>query len=191
MPPSSSAVGFMERIVPRSGNTRNFPGPSLQGEDENGVVSLDAVVPGADILNGAIKMGKMEDGKLVVPEGEDSDDQGQEGDEEGEESQTAIKDEKKKMKSRKEDMLQKLISGDIGQLIQEEEDNRVSGPRAVRKSEEPPVVKSTSERPVVERDVGRQVVEKDSATTQVDDNAEPPKKMSKFKAARLAAKGQL
>lgn len=117
---SRSAVGFGERVVPHA----------FQGQD--GSVSLPQVVPGEQGL-GAIKVGKLENGNLVVREEDDSEDDLRSSDVE-----------RRQAAENKARMLERLKSTEPIELIKEEEEQRrrqqaveVEPPRA---RHEPPAI---------------------------------------------------
>ncbi|KAJ9113898.1 hypothetical protein QFC19_000092 [Naganishia cerealis] len=249
-PPRVGPVAFGERIIPRGLEGIRLPG--RDGDDDDGnsssdereghqgavpSISLPQIIPASENLASSIKIGKLENGNLVVQDTDDSDeddaDEDTEAHHEGEDDngktaeQRAARALAAEERRQRRAMIERLRSGDVEEMIREEqqrdEARRVNGyvepPR-----EQPPAVSGASPlsesrdtasaepspmpavKGVVEKRRGG-IVQKDIvAATPLASTKAPlaerggreeedkkgegdvqPKKMSKFKAARLAA----
>ncbi|KAJ9101738.1 hypothetical protein QFC21_003077 [Naganishia friedmannii] len=241
--PRVGPVAFGERIIPRGmqGGIR-FPVPSdtaadSSDEDEMDVdapfpasISLAQVVPASENLAASIKIGKLENGNLVVQDTDDSD--ASDVEEEGlqdtatrdgmADEQCSARAQAAEERRQRRAMIDRLRSGDIAEMIREEREReemlRSSGhggyvepprgepptldggaPSAVSHREAEPVDTAQSQSTTAEETVKsvvekQQRVEKDiipptaleRANGGGGEEAPQPKKMSKFKAARLA-----
>lgn len=163
-PPRVGPVAFGERIIPRgmevgirfpSGVGGIINGNAMEGEgdssdddvmdnDEAGPsISLPLVVPASADLASAIKIGKLENGNLVVQELDDSDEsdvEEREGEEEGEgddeeagrkmehdattttDAQRSARAQAAEERRARRAMIEKLRKGDIAQMIKEEKE---------------------------------------------------------------------
>ncbi|KAJ9116944.1 hypothetical protein QFC22_004602 [Naganishia vaughanmartiniae] len=251
-PPRVGPVAFGERIIPRGmeGGIRlpvtNDVGADSSDEDEMedaaaaadrsipASISLPLVVPASENLASSIKIGKLENGNLVVQDTDDSDDSDVEEEEGGggesidpdptkmmtDEQRSARAQAVEERRARRA-MIDRLRSGDIAEMIREErareEMMRLSGVGGYvepPRGEPPALGGAASEVAGPSRDISntgmapvnavksvvekqqRDTVQKDmiplafgKAEAKGEDEEEAlqqPKRMSKFKAARLA-----
>jgi hypothetical protein len=109
-------VGFGERVLP-AGLLE-----TMNGSPEEESISLPTVVPAGASLASAIRTGKLEDGKLVIPAGDDSDDS-----EDGDESNVddTFARERREARARRKEMIRRMLAGDWRDLAAQEEKDRL------------------------------------------------------------------
>lgn len=207
-PPRTGAVAFGEQIIPVGMEGMRLPtsgqveGDSSEDEgDDQGVgsISLPQVIPASEDLASAIKIGKLENGNLVVQDADDSD---QDDDEPNLDAitpeQAAAQAQAAEEKRQRKAMIDRLRRGDVSEMIREErqreeEFQRNGGGYVEPPKDGPPDLGSVALGSVAGKEAGKQAVGRDvvessgigSSTT----SEEPvkPKKVSRFKAARMAA----
>lgn len=214
-PPRTGAVAFGEQIIPVGMEGMRLPtSGTIEGEgdssedeaDDQGVasISLPQVIPASKDLASSIKIGKLENGNLVVQDADDSDDDDDHPTDTAPltPEQKAMRDQAAEEKRQRKAMIERLRRGDVSEMIREEREReeeylRNGGGYVEPPKEGPPELGSetkTGAGPVrgsgrKERAGVRDVVPSSGiipSTAAVSEPA-PPKKVSRFKAARMAA----
>lgn len=230
-PPRTGPVAFGERIIPQGLEDFRLPtgadGDKDSSDDEQASdgfasISVPQVIPASENLASSIKIGKLENGNLVV---QDTDDSDEEIEAEVAEADDALTTEEKSAREQateerrqRKAMIDRLRKGDVAEMIREEREReelfRQNGGGYVEPplQEPPALVKSatsvssktfSASLPVSEkprRNGGNIASQKDIVpstgiipvvTPQVDTQQSKeevqPKKVSRFKAARMAA----
>jgi hypothetical protein len=213
-PPRTGAVAFGEQIIPMGMEGMRIPqsgtieGEADSSEDEavdTGIasISLPQVIPATENLASSIKIGKLENGNLVVQDADDSD----EDDDLTTDAvpltpeQKALRDQAAEEKRQRRAMIERLRLGNVSEMIREEREReeeylRNGGGYVEPPKEGPPELGSepgigagSIKGSGKEGAGGRDVVPSSGivpSTATVSDSA-PPKKVSRFKAARMAA----
>ncbi len=162
--PRSNVVTFGERIDPAPGG------------DGDRSISVPTIVPAGSHMEGAIRTGKLEDGKLVIPAGQDSEDSEVDG--ESSENLSAFARDRLEARKKKQELLKRIAAGGWQELAEEEARQEQSqttfkGP----KGDDLPTVQATP------------VMMAPSSQAEAK-GASAPQRVSRFKAARMAGKQQ-
>jgi hypothetical protein len=227
-PPRTGAVAFGERILPPGFDGLRMPvgaegdGDSSDDEDQATAtsdgfasISLPQVIPASENLASSIKIGKLENGNLVVQDTDDSDDEvsAPQADESMTPDERLARDQAAEERRQRKAMIDRLRRGDVAEMIREEREKeelfRANGGGYVEPAPEaPPALESAAEgaewkTPSVATAVSerkrlkgnstvrqKDVVSADGIAPKVEtptDTVEAvPRKVSKFKAARMA-----
>jgi len=195
-------------------NLRTFD-VSNEDEDDDDIpsVNLPTIIPGADNLPSMIRVGKLENGNLILQAEDESEDEFADAPEglkrETEEQKAWRADFREKMaaKDKKKEIVARLGKGEVDELIKEDEEreNESKATRVVKEHEsflpqlreESASVKKPVDEIVTERSgksplVGSIKETGNVAETKASDEAPAavkPKKVSRFKAARMAGNG--
>lgn len=206
----SEAVSFGEKLLPGA-NLRSFDVSKEDDDDDDDIpsVNLPTIIPGADNLPSMIRVGKLENGNLILQAEEESEDEFADAPEglkrETEEQKAWRADFREKMaaKDKKKEIVARLGKGEVDELIKEDEEreNQFKETRVVKEHnaflpqlrEEGAVVKKPLDEMVTER-TGKTpligAVKETSSTPGANVDDKPtvvvPKKVSRFKAARMA-----
>lgn len=231
-PPRTGAVAFGERILPPGFDGLRLPvgtegdHDSSDGEEHGDTasdgfasISLPQVIPASENLASSIKIGKLENGNLVVQDTDDSDEDAEPA--QVEDALTAdernAREQAAEERRQRKAMIDRLRKGDVAEMIREEREReelfRLNGggyvepapeaPPALENSPNGVPTKTTSTSLTVSERPGNSghnsARQKDvvpatgivPVTSKVDTEAGEeearPKKVSKFKAARMAA----
>jgi hypothetical protein len=210
----SEAVSFGEKLLPRA-NLRSFD-VSKEDEDDDDIpsVSLPTIIPGADNLPSMIRVGKLENGNLILQAEEESEDEFADAPEglkrETEEQKAWRADFREKMaaKNKKKEIVARLGKGEVEEMIREDEaretqakasrvikdyDNVAPKVREEAAPQQNPVEEVVTERKSKSPLVGA-IKEKGSVMeSKAEDEpvVDKPKKVSRFKAARMAGNGNV
>ncbi len=93
------------------------------GFDQDESISLPTVVPAGTLLGSAIRTGKLEDGRLVIPAGEDSDDS--EADDPSNVDSAVVRAQREG-RARKAETIRRMLAGDWRDLAAQEEKDRLA-----------------------------------------------------------------
>lgn len=231
-PPRTGAVAFGERILPPGFDGLRLPvgadgdHDSSDGEEHGDTasdgfasISLPQVIPASENLASSIKIGKLENGNLVVQDTDDSDE-----DAEPDQVEDALTTDERNARAQaaeerrqRKAMIDRLRKGDVAEMIREEREReelfRLNGGGYIEPAPEaPPALENSSKgvpadslsapATVLERPgksgnhMARQkdvvpasgiVPVTSKVDTQAGEEEVRPKKVSKFKAARMAA----
>ena len=211
-PPRTGPVAFGERIIPvgmeglrlpAEGDVEGDSSDDEAGQDGVSSISLPQVIPASENLASAIKIGKLENGNLVVQDADDSDDEEDEHDRSVEDTTTpeerAARAQAAEERRQRKAMIDRLRRGDVSAMIREEQQReeeflRQGGGYVEPPVEAPPALSSTrsgtESQQVSEKKstFGKDVVESSGmGASKVLEPPVAPKKVSRFKAARMAA----
>jgi hypothetical protein len=210
----SEAVSFGEKLLPRA-NLRNFD-VSKEDEDDDDIpsVNLPTIIPGADNLPSMIRVGKLENGNLILQAEEESEDEfadapeGLKRETEEQKAWRAEFREKMAAKNKKKEIVARLGKGEVEEMIREDEaretqakasrvikdyDNVAPKVREEAAPQQNPVEEVVTERKSKSPLVGA-IKEKGSIMeSKAEDEpvADKPKKVSRFKAARMAGNSNI
>jgi len=205
----SEAVSFGEKLLPGA-NFRKFD-VSNEDEDDDDIpsVNLPTIIPGVENLDSMIRIGKLENGNLILQDDDESADefanepQGLAPESEEQKLWRANFREKMSRKEKKKEIIARLGRGEVEEMLKEddEREQQAKASRVVKEyqsllpevREEPgPTSRKPMDEVVTERSsmaaVANPVVERKplKAEGQATVAEEKPKKVSRFKAARMA-----
>jgi hypothetical protein len=181
----SDVVGFGERVLP-AGLLQTVTRAS-EGPDEDTSISLPSIIPAGVSLSSAVRVGKLEDGKLIIPAGEDSDDSEAEEVVDDKSKDNTFARERREIRARKKDLIRKISEGDWRDLAEEEERRRPASTR----SEGPTADRLPSIKPAPVVDATKRTSDNQTPAPKVQGlrgeqpASVPPRKISRFKAARM------